>query len=225
MLENTQDKALVIKNATFITSAGRVDQFLKPNKTTIAICGKSNVGKSSFINMMANRKQLAKTSREPGRTRLVNYFDFGEFMLADLPGYGFARVSKTEKDKWGKILDAFFKDKQNASHVLMLVDCRHSPTEDDKQMLQFLHYYTIPFTVVLTKADKLSKMKLKEQIRKISAELYLGVENVIATSSESGYGKAEVLKKLRQVMDIANSDAYVDEEEEDDEDETIETEK
>ena len=212
MAEAKQD-ALVIKNATFITSAARVDQFIKTQKPTVAICGKSNVGKSSFINMMANRKQLAKTSRDPGRTRLVNYFDFGEFVLADLPGYGFARVSKTEKEKWGKILDAFFKDKENLTHALVLVDSRHSPTEDDKQMMQFLHYHTIPFTVVLTKADKLSKMKLKEQIRKIAGELYLGVENLIATSSETGYGKDEVLKKLRHVIDVAGEEEYVDEDE------------
>ncbi len=197
-----------------MTSAGRIDQFLKPDKTTVAVCGKSNVGKSSFINMLANRKQLARTSREPGRTRLVNYFDFGEFILADLPGYGFARVSKTEKEKWGKMLDAFFKNKANASHVLVLVDCRHSPTEDDKQMMQFLHYYTIPFTVVLTKADKLSKMKLKEQIRKISAELFLGVENVIATSAENGYGKDAVLEKLQTVIRIAETPEYIDEDKE-----------
>ena len=216
MAEAKQD-ALVIKNATFMTSAARVDQFIKTQKPTVAICGKSNVCKSSFINMMANRKQLAKTSRDPGRTRLVNYFDFGEFVLADLPGYGFARVSKTEKEKWGKILDAFFKDKENLTHALVLVDSRHSPTEDDKQMMQFLHYYTIPFTVVLTKADKLSKMKLKEQIRKIAGELYLGVENLIATSSETGYGKDEVLKKLRHVIDVAGEEEYVDEDEIDDE--------
>lgn len=216
MAEAKQD-ALVIKNAAFITSAARVDQFIKTQKPTVAICGKSNVGKSSFINMMANRKQLAKTSRDPGRTRLVNYFDFGEFVLADLPGYGFARVSKTEKEKWGKILDAFFKDKENLTHALVLVDSRHSPTEDDKQMMQFLHYHTIPFTVVLTKADKLSKMKLKEQIRKIAGELYLGVENLIATSSETGYGKDEVLKKLRHVIDVAGEEEYVDEDEIDDE--------
>ena len=216
MAEAKQD-ALLIKNATFITSAARVDQFIKTQKPTVAICGKSNVGKSSFINMMANRKQLAKTSRDPGRTRLVNYFDFGEFVLADLPGYGFARVSKTEKEKWGKILDAFFKDKDNLTHALVLVDSRHSPTEDDKQMMQFLHYHTIPFTVVLTKADKLSKMKLKEQIRKIAGELYLGVENLIATSSETGYGKDEVLKKLRHVIDVAGEEEYVDEDEIDDE--------
>ena len=208
---------LVIKNATFITSAAKQEQFIQPDKPMIAVCGKSNVGKSSFINMLANQKKLAKTSSEPGRTRLVNYFNFGEFILADLPGYGFARVSKTEKEKWGKMLDAFFKDKDNATHVLALVDCRHSPTEDDKQMLQFLHYHTIPFTVILTKADKLSKMKLKEQIRKIASELYLGVENVIATSSDSGYGKAEVLAKLRQVLDVASEEEYVDDDIEDEE--------
>ena len=102
---------LVIKNATFITSAARSEQFITPDKPMIAVCGKSNVGKSSFINMLANRKKLAKTSSEPGRTRLVNYFDFGAFVLADLPGYGFARVSKSEKIKWAKTLDSFFKDK------------------------------------------------------------------------------------------------------------------
>ena len=107
--------AVVIKNATFITSAARADQFIKPDKPMIAVCGKSNVGKSSFINMLANRKKLAKTSSEPGRTRLVNYFDFGEFILADLPGYGFARVSKGEKEKWAKTLDSFFQDKEKIS--------------------------------------------------------------------------------------------------------------
>ena len=114
-------------------------------------------------------------------------------------------------------MDAYFKDKENVTHALVLVDSRHSPTEDDKQMMQFLHYHTIPFTVILTKADKLSKMKLKEQIRKIASELYLGVENVIATSSETGYGKQEVLAKLKQVIDVANEEEYVDEDEIDDE--------
>ena len=105
------EEMLTIKNATFITSAATAKQFITPDKPMIAVCGKSNVGKSSFINMLANRKKLAKTSSEPGRTRLVNYFDFGEFILADLPGYGFAKVSKSEKVKWAKTLDEFFKDK------------------------------------------------------------------------------------------------------------------
>ena len=219
---NETVKPLVIKNATFITSAARAEQFIKPDKPIIAVCGKSNVGKSSFINMLANRKKLAKTSSEPGRTRLVNYFEFGEFILADLPGYGFARVSKSEKEKWAKTLDAFFRNKEGIAHVFMLADSRHDPTEDDMQMMQFLHYHTLPFTVVLTKADKLSKMKLKEHIRAIAADLYLGVENLLATSAETGYGKEDVLKKLRTVIDNANAPVYEDDEDEDGEDETEE---
>ena len=216
---NETNKPLVIKNATFITSAARAEQFIKPNKPMIAVCGKSNVGKSSFINMLANRKKLAKTSSEPGRTRLVNYFDFGEFILADLPGYGFARVSKGEKEKWAKTLDAFFKNQEDIAHVFMLADSRHDPTADDVQMMQFLHYHVLPFTVVLTKADKLSKMKLKEHIRAIAADLYLGVENLLATSAETGYGKDEVLAKIRSVIETAkNKELFTEEEDDEHED-------
>ena len=222
MYENNaknQTPALVIKNETFITSAARSEQFITPDKPMIAVCGKSNVGKSSFINMLANRKKLAKTSSEPGRTRLVNYFDFGEFILADLPGYGFARVSKGEKEKWAKTLDQFFKNKENIAHVFMLVDSRHDPTADDVQMIEFLHYYTIPFTVTLTKADKLSRMKLKEHIKAIAADLYLGEKNLLATSAETGYGKNDVLSKIRSVIDIVNTPIELDEEEEGDKEE------
>ena len=209
MYENNykkQEKAeplLAVKNATFITSAARADQFIVPDKPMIAVCGKSNVGKSSFINMLANRKKLAKTSSEPGRTRLVNYFDFGAFILADLPGYGFARVSKGEKEKWAKTLDAFFKDREKIAHVFMLVDSRHDPTADDVQMIEFLNYHILPFTVVLTKADKLSRMKLKEHLRAIAADLYLGEKNLLATSSETGYGKTDVLNKIHSVIEVA----------------------
>lgn len=196
---------LTVKNATFITSAAKAEQFITPTKPMIAVCGKSNVGKSSFINMLANRKKLAKTSSEPGRTRLVNYFDFGEFILADLPGYGFARVSKGEKDKWAKTLDDFFKRKTDVAHVFMLVDSRHDPTADDVQMIKFLNYHIMPFTVTLTKADKLSRMKLKEHIRAIASDLYLGTENLLATSAETGYGKEDVLTKIKEVIDLYNA--------------------
>ncbi len=191
---------LTIKNATFITSAARAEQFITPSKPMIAVCGKSNVGKSSFINMLANRKKLAKTSSEPGRTRLVNYFDFGEFILADLPGYGFARVSKTEKEKWAKTLDQFFQHKEHIAHVFMLADSRHDPTADDVQMIEYLHFHTLPFTVVLTKTDKLSRMKVKEHIKAIAADLYLGSSNLLATSAETGAGKEDVLNKIYQVI-------------------------
>ena len=211
--------AVVIKNATFITSAARADQFITPDKPMIAVCGKSNVGKSSFINMLANRKKLAKTSSEPGRTRLVNYFDFGKFILADLPGYGFARVSKTEKEKWAKTLDLFFKDKEKIAHVFMLADSRHDPTADDVQMIEFLNFNVIPFTVVLTKADKLSKMKVKEHVRAIAADLYLGENNLIATSSETGFGKDKILLKIRQIIDLQTALANGGEKDEEEEEE------
>lgn len=211
---------LVVKNATFITSAARPEQFITPDKPMIAVCGKSNVGKSSFINMLANRKKLAKTSSEPGRTRLVNYFDFGPFVLADLPGYGFARVSKSEKIKWAKTLDNFFKDKEKISHVFMLVDSRHDPTADDVQMIEFLHYHTLPFTVVLTKADKLSRMKVKEHTKAIAADLYMGESNLIATSSQTGYGKDEVLAKIAHVIAVdAVKEEMTDEDDEEENEE------
>ena len=211
--------AMVIKNATFITSAAKKEQFITPDKPMIAVCGKSNVGKSSFINMLANRKKLAKTSSEPGRTRLVNYFDFGEFILADLPGYGFARVSKGEKEKWAKTLDDFFKDKAKIAHVFMLVDSRHDPTADDVQMIEYLHFYTLPFTVTLTKSDKLSRMKLKEHIKAIAADLYLAPANLLATSSETGYGKDEVLQKIKSVIDMALTPVEEEPDDEETEDE------
>ena len=211
---------IVVKNATFITSAASESQFIATEKPMIAVCGKSNVGKSSFINMLANRKKLAKTSSEPGRTRLVNYFDFGQFVLADLPGYGFARVSKSEKEKWGKTLDAFFKNKQKISHVLMLADSRHDPTADDMQMMEFLHYHIIPLTVVLTKTDKLSKMKLKEHVRAIAADLCLGVGNLIPVSAETGFGKDAVLEKIGEIVAAEKRKRQPEEDGERDEKET-----
>ena len=198
------NEQFVIKNATFITSAASRSQFITPTKPMIAVCGKSNVGKSSFINMLANQKKLAKTSSAPGRTRLVNYFDFGSFILADLPGYGFAQVSKAEKAKWAKTLDNFFQNKEHITHVFMLADSRHDPTADDVQMIEYLHYNVIPFTVILTKADKLSKMKLKEHKKAIAADLYMGENNLLATSAETGYGKNDVLAKIAHILAVAS---------------------
>ena len=158
---------LKITKAEFVTSAAGKNQFITADKPVIAVCGKSNVGKSSFINMLAGRKKLAKVSKEPGRTRLVNYFDFGEFLLADLPGYGFARVSKEEKAKWAKLLDDFFAERR-AAHVFALCDVRHDPTADDRQMIEYLYYHIMPFTVIATKADKLSKAAAARGVENIA---------------------------------------------------------
>ena len=198
---------LKITNAEFITSAASKAQFIKSEKPIIAVCGKSNVGKSSFINMLANRKKLAKVSKEPGRTRLVNYFDFGEFILADLPGYGFARVSKAEKLKWAKLLDDFFADKENIAHVFSLADIRHDPTADDRQMVEYLYYHLVPFTVVATKADKLSRAQADKSITNIAAVYKCGKGNVIATSAETRQGLSEVLERIEGILRHGEEDA------------------
>ncbi len=190
---------LKITKAEFITSAASKEQFVKTDKPIIAVSGKSNVGKSSFINMLANQKKLAKVSKEPGRTRLVNYFDFGSFILADLPGYGFARVSKEEKARWAKLLDAFFAEVKIA-HVFALCDIRHDPTADDKQMIEYLYYNIIPFTVVATKSDKLSKAAAARSIQNIAAIYKCGAGNIIATSAETRGGLEKVLDRIESVI-------------------------
>ncbi len=191
---------MFIKETKFITSAADERGFLRPDKPLIAVCGRSNVGKSSLLNFLAGRKNLAKTSSQPGRTRLVNYFDFGEFLLADLPGYGYAAVSKEEKARWGRLLDAFFSKKEEISHVLALMDIRHEPTADDRQMLSYLNYHIIPFTVVATKSDKLSRMRRMERVRALAASLGLGVGNLLAVSSQTGEGKDALLSVIREAV-------------------------
>ncbi len=191
-----------ITGAKFITSAAREDQFLRPQKPMIAVCGRSNAGKSTLINLLAGQKNLAKTSSAPGRTRLVNYFDFGAFLLADLPGYGYAAVSKEEKAKWGRILDAFFANKQDIAHVFLLSDIRRDPSEDDLQMVTFLNYHIIPFSVIATKSDKLSRMKAKERVRAVAAGYGLGTDNVLAVSGLTGSGKDELIAKIAQILSV-----------------------
>ena len=190
-----------LKGAKFVTSAASAAQFIKPVKPMIAICGKSNAGKSTLINLLANQKRLAKTSSAPGRTRLVNYFDFGEFLLADLPGYGYAAVSKEEKAKWAKTLDAFFEEREHLSHVFVLSDIRRDPSEDDLQMLSFLNFHRLPFTVLATKCDKLSRMKGKERLRKVAQAFGLGEGNVIAVSGLTGEGKSALTQCISRILE------------------------
>lgn len=190
---------MIIKEANFITSVANERDFLSSDKPIIAVAGKSNVGKSSFINLLANRKKLAKTSNTPGRTRLVNYFDFGAFILADLPGYGFAKVSKAEKEKWSRLMERFF-ERTEIAHVFSLLDIRHDPTAEDLQMIAYLYHYALPFTLVCTKADKLGKSKVKPQLSALAAKVKVGVDDLIATSAETGYGKDAVLSRLDRIL-------------------------
>lgn len=206
---------MIIKNAEFITSVANDKNFLVyTDRPIIAVSGKSNVGKSSFINMLANRKKLAKTSNTPGRTRLVNYFDFERFILADLPGYGFAQVSKAEKEKWGKLMNAYFMHERTVNHVFALVDIRHKPTVDDVAMINFLHHYAIPFTVIATKADKLGKTVIGKQIKEIASTFALVPDDIVAVSNETREGKEKVLSRLDKILEVFynNDDVLSDEE-------------
>ncbi len=196
---------LKITSATYLKGAADKSGFIKSEKPIIAVCGKSNVGKSSFINMLAGNKKLARVSKEPGRTRLVNYFDFGEFILADLPGYGFARVSKEEKAKWGRTMSDFFADKGNCAHAFALCDIRHDPTADDRQMAEYLYYNIIPFTVIATKADKLSRMQVGLHRRAIASIYTCGEDNVIATSAENKLGLEKVLEVIERIICLNES--------------------
>ncbi len=200
-----------IKQATFVTSVASQNNFLKTNKPIIAICGKSNVGKSSLINMLANQKKLAKTSVTPGRTRLINYFDFGAFMLADLPGYGFAKVSKSEKEKWGALLENFLKT-EDITLVLSLVDIRHDPTQDDKMMINYLYHYAIPFVIIATKADKLGKTKIKPRLNEIASSLRVGNSDITSSSSENGSGKKEIFALIEQAINAKKELKKLDDE-------------
>ena len=148
----------MIKQAKFIISVADGKNIPTYDAPEIAIAGKSNVGKSSFINFMVNQNKLAKTSQEPGRTRLLNYFEInnGEYYFVDLPGYGYAKVNRQEKQKWGALIENYFQTSENLINVFVLVDIRHEPTDDDKMLINYLYSYRIPFTIIATKADKLS---------------------------------------------------------------------
>ena len=194
---------LKITDATYLTSAASKAQFLRAEKPVIAVCGKSNVGKSSFINKLANRKKLARVSKDPGRTRMVNYFDFGSFIVADLPGYGFARVSKEEKARWARLMEDFFADRANCTHAFALCDVRHDPTADDISMVNFLYSGLIPFTIIATKADKLSRMAGMNNVKKIAATFKCGLADVLLTSSQTGQGFENVVARIEDILALA----------------------
>ena len=190
-----------IKQAEFVTSMAQYGNFAGRGLPQIAVAGKSNVGKSSLINKLCNRNKLAKTSSTPGKTKLINVFLLNKsFHLIDLPGYGFARVDKQEKLRWGKMMQDYFEDSEELRHVFCLVDIRHEPTEDDKQMNTFLRQMGIPFTVIATKADKISRGARQKQLAPICRALMVQPWEVICWSSEDGTGRDQVQKLLDEVL-------------------------
>ena len=193
---------MVIKNAEFIVSVADPAKLPDLGAPEIAFAGKSNVGKSSFINFLTGNGKLARTSGDPGRTRLVNFFGVnnGRLVFVDLPGYGFAKGSKSEKAKWGSMIEGYLTGSKNLKNVFVLLDVRHEPTSDDKMLLNFLYHYNIPFTVIATKCDKLSRAQLMKRRREIANAIGVGADNVYMVSVLKKTGKEEVLERIDSVI-------------------------
>lgn len=194
-----------IVESKFITSVASSNNMLQDNVPQIAFVGRSNVGKSSLLNMLTNRNKLAKTSSTPGRTRLINYFLINNsFYFVDLPGYGYAKASKSEVKGWQSLLEPYLQDNANLKCVCVLVDSRHKPSQLDEMMIQFLSYYMVPFVIVATKCDKLPKSKRKQQMQFLANQLKVGVANIVATSSDHKLGQVELLNKIESYLQVDN---------------------
>ncbi|WP_088042903.1 ribosome biogenesis GTP-binding protein YihA/YsxC [Bacillus sp. EAC] len=180
-----------VTSADIVISAVRPNQYPDTQLPEIALAGRSNVGKSSFINKMLNRKALARTSSKPGKTQTLNFFLINEQLFyVDVPGYGYAKVSKSEREAWGKMIETYITSRDQLRAVVLLVDLRHSPTQDDVMMYDFLKHYGIPVIIVATKADKIPKGKWDKHSKVVRETLQIEEgDELILFSSETGMGK------------------------------------
>lgn len=191
-----------IRSATFVTSAAKPSQFLKRPIPHVVFAGKSNVGKSSILNKLLNRKSLAKTSGTPGKTRLINYFLINDrFFFVDVPGYGYAKVSKTEREGWQGLIEDYLANTPQIGLIFLLFDIRHDPAEHDRQMLDWLRRKKMPYRILLTKADKLSNNKVASRHAAISK--FLGVErtSLIPSSAVTARGIREIWSHINKAYD------------------------
>lgn len=195
------DKFRIFKSV-YHQGAVTKDQYPNEQLPEFAIVGKSNVGKSSFINTMVSQNGLARISRQPGKTRIINFFLTNDkFFIVDLPGYGFAKVSKSEKNKWGKIISEYFDESSYLELIIMLVDIRHKPTAEDMKMLDYIEHYEIPVILAATKSDKIGKTRWGEHVKTIRNTFDLPEDiPIIPFSSVTGQGKDKILKIIKEMM-------------------------
>lgn len=183
-----------VHNVEMTISAVRPDQYPKDHLPEITLTGRSNVGKSSLINTLINRKKLARTSSQPGKTQTLNFYKVEDtFYFVDVPGYGYAKVSQKSRDKWAQMIETYFAQRQMIHGVISLVDSRHAPTKLDEQMVDFIHYYRFPLLVVGTKIDKVPRSKWNKSESLIRKDLKLnGDDELQLFSSQTKYGKDKV---------------------------------
>ncbi len=190
-----------IMSSEFLTSVANKDKILELDAKEFAFVGRSNCGKSSLINSLVNKKSLAKTSSNPGHTKLINYFwvnknENDRFLLVDLPGYGFSRAGKATNESWSDLIGAYLLNAKNLKRVFVLVDIRHKPSNLDKLMIEFLYYNQIPFSVVATKVDKIPKTKIQQYLKIITSELKIAIGNVLTSSSIDKKGIENILERI-----------------------------
>lgn len=191
-----------IKNAIFLKSDATAETYKSFGLPEVVVVGRSNVGKSSLINMLSNNSKLAKVSSQQGKTKLINFFMFNkEFILVDLPGYGYAATSKVEQQKWGKMIDGYLEKSKDLVASILIVDIRHNPTEQDKQMFDYLTFNNIPVTIVATKYDKIKKAERTQKLSAIANAFKVGTENIYLASSETAFGKDDLVKRIYQFVD------------------------
>ena len=180
---------MIIKSAEFVTSAAQKAQYPPEGLPEIAFAGRSNVGKSSLINVLVNRKRLVKTSSTPGRTQLINFFDINKNLtFVDLPGYGYARVPAAVRKKWGPMIETYLSTRQTLKGVVIILDIRRQPREEEQNLIHWLAHYSIDSIVVLTKTDKLSKTKVAKQQEAIVRSLAMEKEDAILFSAKTRRG-------------------------------------
>jgi len=191
-----------INSVDMVISAVRRSQYPTDNKVEFLLVGRSNVGKSSFINTLINRKSYARTSANPGKTQTINFYLVNQnFYLVDAPGYGFANLSKTNKKKFGLMMEDYLTNRENLKQVFMLIDFRHKPSAEDIMMYEFLKYYKLPVTIIATKSDKIGITKQQTQRNMILNELELVVgDDFVVFSNITKVGKAEVYEKIERVI-------------------------
>ena len=190
-----------INSAVFIKSMADYQEASPITLPQIAVVGRSNVGKSSLINTLCRQKKLCKISGTPGKTRLINIFLINEsFHLVDLPGYGFAKVNKAEKQRWGEMMERYFRETTLLAHALQLVDIRHEPTTDDAAMAAFYRSMGIPFTVIATKADKISRGARMKHIAPICRAMQKQPWEIIPFSAQDLTGRKELLKHIKTIL-------------------------
>ena len=190
---------MIIKKAEFVKSFAKTEGLDKLNKPQFAFVGRSNVGKSSLLNALCNRKNLAKTSSTPGRTRLINTFLINDaFYFVDLPGYGYAKASKTEQIGWKSLIGGYLENSENLKLVFVLVDSRHEPTDKDMQMLEYLYAYQMPFKIIATKIDKLKKSELNKNKNMLASCLGVGVDDILFVSAEKKQNLEKVLGYIEE---------------------------